>query len=93
MEAAGLSLGAILIIVGIMAYYGVFKSVENIVDYGNAEINKLRDEQTLRHDEWYIENELSADDAAKADSSRAYFQARRANKVTKSRTATTKAKA
>lgn len=83
MEAAGLGLGSMIIIVLIMMYYGVFGAVETAARMGNKELLKLEDEQSKRHDEWYVENELDEETAAKAAASRAYYRAIREGRAVK----------
>lgn len=79
--AAGLGLGTLLVIVAIMAYYGVFSTIETGVKMADAELTKLADEQVARHNSWYNENELDLDAAIKAAEQRAYYRALREGKA------------
>ena len=79
MEALGL--GTILIIVGIMAYYGIFGVVEKIAKMGDTEIDKLANEQVKRHNEWYAENPLDVETATAAAEQRALYKAIREGKI------------
>ncbi len=92
MEAAGLGLGSLIIIILVMMYYGIFGSVETVARMGNKELLKLEDEQSKRHDEWYVENQLDVDTAVKAAESRAYYRAIREGRAIPAKP-TTKAKA
>ena len=89
---AGLSFGSIIVIAIIMAYYKVFGMVETIAvktsraivlsgDMGIRQLEKMADEQIKTHNDWYIENELSAEDVVSATNSRKYYKALREGKV------------
>lgn len=84
----GLGLGSILVIVAIMAYYGVFGlmgkvaekatvAVETGANMGLRELIKTENEQIARHDEWYATQSLNEEQQTKADEARAKFAARR----------------
>ena len=102
MEAIGVSFGAMLVIAGIMAYYGVFglvgkvaekatKAVEIGADMGIREVEKLADEQINRHDDWYITNKVDTARVIDANTSRAYYRAIRDGKVPVTKTEEAKA--
>ena len=88
MATAGLGFGSMLLIVAVLAYYGVFglfgkvadkatMAVETASNMGIRELFKIENEQIARHDEWYAAQSLNADEQAKADEARAKFAARR----------------
>ena len=85
MEAAGLGLGSIIIIVGVMAYYGMFATIERGVKMADEELTKLANEQVQRHNEWYNENELNLESAIKAAEQRALYKAIREGKMPKAK--------
>lgn len=85
---AGLGFGSILLIVAVMAFYGVFgmvgkvaekatTAIETSANMGIRELFKIENEQIARHDEWYAAQSLNADEQSKADEARAKFAARR----------------
>lgn len=81
MEAAGITFGTLVVIVCVMAYYGVFSTVETGIKMADAELVKLADEQVARHNAWYNENELNLDAAIRAAEQRAYYKALREGKA------------
>ena len=85
MEAAGLGLGSIIIIVGVMAYYGMFATIERGVKMADEELTKLANEQVQRHNEWYNENELNLESAIKAAEQRALYKTIREGKMPKTK--------
>lgn len=85
MEAAGLGLGSIIIIVGVMAYYGMFATIERGVKMADEELTKLANEQVQRHNEWYNENELDLESAIKAAEQRALYKTIREGKMPKAK--------
>lgn len=82
---AGLGLGSIIIIVGVMAYYGMFATIERGVKMADEELTKLANEQVQRHNEWYAENELNFEAALKAAEQRAVYKAIREGKMPKTK--------
>lgn len=88
MATAGLGFGSILLIVAVMAYYGVFGMVGKVAEkatvaietganMGLRELIKTENEQIARHDEWYAAQQLNKEEQAKADEARKQFSARR----------------
>lgn len=88
MAATGLGFGSILVIVAVMAYYGVFglvgkvaekstTAIETGANMGLRELLRIENEQIVRHDEWYADQSLNEDQQTKADASRAAFAKRR----------------
>lgn len=75
MEALGF--GTILLLVAVVLYFGLLRPVETGARILDKEMQKLEDEQTVRHDQWYVENQLDNEAIAKADASRAYYSKRR----------------
>ena len=82
---AGLGLGSIIIIVGVMAYYGMFATIERGVKMADEELTKLANEQVQRHNEWYNENELDLESAIKAAEQRALYKTIREGKMPKAK--------
>ena len=77
MEAMGLSLGMVIVLALLFIYLGLNRPIETGARMVDKELMKLEDEQTVRHDLWYVENVLDAETMAKADTSRSYYNKRR----------------
>ena len=77
MEVMGLSLGVIIVLAVLFIYLGLNRPVETAARMADKELMKLEDEQTTRHDAWYVDNVLDEETIAKADASRAYYSKRR----------------
>jgi hypothetical protein len=77
MEAMGLSLGMVIVIAVMFIYLGLNRPIETGARMVDKELMKLEDEQTTRHDAWYVENVLDEATMAKADASRSYYSKRR----------------
>ena len=76
MEAMGLSLGMVIVLVLLFIYLGLNRPVENAALMADKEMRKLLAEQTKRHDDWYVNNMLDEATVKKADESRAYYDKR-----------------
>lgn len=85
MEAAGITFGTLLVIVAVMAYYGLFATLERGVKMADEELTKLANEQVQRHNEWYNENELDFEAALKAAEQRALYKTIREGKSPKAK--------
>ena len=85
MEAAGITLGTLLVIVAVMAYYGLFATLERGVKMADEELTKLANEQVQRHNEWYNENGLDLESAIKAAEQRALYKTIREGKMPKAK--------
>ena len=77
MEAMGLSLGMVIVLALLFIYLGLNRPIETGARMVDKELMKLEDEQTVRHDLWYVENVLDTETMAKADTSRSYYNKRR----------------
>lgn len=77
MEAMGLSLGMVIVLAILFIYLGLNRPIETGARMVDKELMKLEDEQTVRHDLWYVENVLDTETMALADTSRSYYNKRR----------------
>ena len=77
MEAMGLSLGMVIVLALLFIYLGLNRPIETGARMVDKELMKLEDEQTVRHDLWYVENVLDTETMTKADTSRSYYNKRR----------------
>ena len=77
MEAMGLGLGTVIVLALLFIYLGLNRPIETGARMVDKELMKLEDEQTVRHDLWYVENVLDPETMAKADASRSYYNKRR----------------
>jgi hypothetical protein len=68
-----LGFGTILLIVAVVIWFGLLRPVESAARMLDKEVMVLEDQQTLRHNEWYIDNLVDAEKVAAADASRAYY--------------------
>ena len=69
-----LSLGMMVVFAIGFVYLGLNRPVETLARYADKECIKLEDEQTARHNEWYIQNVLKPEDLKKATASRDYYK-------------------
>ena len=77
MEAMGLGLGMVIVLALLFIYLGLNRPIETGARMVDKELMKLEDEQTVRHDLWYVENVLDTETMEKADTSRSYYNKRR----------------
>ena len=72
-----LGLGMVIVLALLFIYLGLNRPIETGARMVDKELMKLEDEQTVRHDLWYVENVLDTETMAKADTSRSYYNKRR----------------
>ena len=72
-----LGLGMVIVLALLFVYLGLNRPIETGARMVDKELMKLEDEQTVRHDLWYVENVLDAKTIAKDDASRSYYNKRR----------------
>ena len=66
-----------VIILAVMAYYGLFGSVETGARMANRTMKMLEDEQIINHDKFYAGVNMDKDIVEKATTAREYLNSRR----------------
>jgi hypothetical protein len=72
-----IGLGMMILFAVGFVYLGLNRPVETLARYADKECLKLEDEQTARHNEWYMTNVLKPEDLSEAAASRDYYKSLR----------------